>query len=161
MNVTSVESLRTRMESKLSLPFAVVALETEAPRHELSERLSALPHSPVGQLHWTSTDAGPVLILEGTDALGEILSVVGKTLSGLCDAQNTGLGIARCPLDGQGFDDLLTLSRDAAAQAFAKRSGHEVSSRSDTLRILYGESPGKIRTGKGRDYRAARGCAWV
>ena len=80
-----------------------------------------------------------IVVIQGLDQLGDILSFLKSTFGRLCSPENTGFGIARYPLEALNFNDLVSLSTHASTTAFNEKSAYQVSNGNLRRQNLYRE----------------------
>ena len=120
------------------IPYSVVALETEQPINDLLVRLASVNKSFFGTLSWSQVSEHRIIVvIQGLDQLGDILSFLKSTFGRLCSPEDTGFGIARYPLEALNFNDLVSMSTQASTSAFNNKSAYQVSNGNPRRQNLY------------------------
>ena len=118
-------------------PYSVVALRSDAQLGELFAHLHKARDGFWGKLSWRAvSDSHIVVIIQGIDNLGDLLSFLQETFARSCSSQNTGFGIARYPLEGLDLKNLVAMSIEASSAAFNDQSVYQISDRRTCRRIF-------------------------
>ena len=142
MRVRSImlKQAKVVIDSQPEIPYSVVTVETQQDIEALIGRIGEVNSTYLGKIYWASMAANRlVLVMHGQDSLGEILKYLSDAFSFTCVPGNTGYGVARYPMDGLEFEELVRLSAESAKYAYHKQSGYHISNRADMRRNLYQE----------------------